>query len=69
MSTLADEVEHWVVVYGELLATIDELLGRQPAATSTSPEGRLLRTRREEFARSLEHWAAQAFSLSRQSPS
>lgn len=62
-SALPDEIEHWRIVYRELLTTIDELMERLPAAAGASPEGSRLRTRREELGRCLEHWTERSPSL------
>lgn len=62
-SALPDEIEHWRIVYRELLTTIDELLERTPAAAIASPEGSRLQMRREELGRCLEHWTERSPSL------
>lgn len=62
-SALSDEIEHWRLVYRELLTTIDELLERLPAAVVASPEGSRLRRRRDELGRCLEHWTERSPSL------
>lgn len=57
---LPDDIEHWRSVYQELLTAIDEMLAR-PDGASASPDGRdILRSRREELARGLEHWRTAA---------
>jgi hypothetical protein len=58
-TTNPDDIEHWRLVYTELLTTIDELLERPPVIYA-SREGRLLQTRREELVRGLEHWSARS---------
>lgn len=58
-SALPDDIEHWQLVYEELLTFLDEMLERCGSA-SASPQVRVLRNRREEFARRLRYWSDQA---------
>jgi hypothetical protein len=52
-----DEVEHWRVVYREVVTTFDELLGQLPAHHLDEMLGdQQLRIRRHELAQRLAHW-------------